>query len=168
MPTMSQLKRRAGAVLAQAAADQQRIDRIRAEIVDMQLDVRDIFPEGWPTFEGGERSAAQVAALAMAKYADGPGRTWTGLGRKPTWLHEALAAGAELDDFLVTDRKPTKPRPRQLQEARIEEKVVVYRCPDGTEWHGRGRRPQVLVNALKSGASLEDFATWRTAKNAKK
>jgi len=41
---------------------------------------------------------------------------------------------------------------------------MAYRCPDGTEWHRRGRRPQVLVNALKGGASLEKFATWRTAK----
>lgn len=161
---MSQLKRRAGEVLAKAAADQERIDQIRAEIVDLRLDACDIFPDGWPAFDGA-RGAAHEAAQAVAKYADGPGRTWTGLGRKPTWLHEALDAGAELDDFLVADRKLNRSKPRG---APVEEKVVVYRCPDGTEWHGRGRRPQVLVNALKGGASLDDFATWRTAKASKK
>ena len=165
MPTMSQLKRRAGAVLAKATDDQDRINRVRAEIVDLQLEASDIFPEGWPAFG---RGSAHEAGRAIAKYADGPGRTWTGLGRKPTWLHEALDAGAELDDFLVADRKPARPKPRQGKEAPVEDKVVVYRCPDGTEWHGRGRRPQVLVNALKGGASLEDFATWRSAAKAKK
>ena len=67
MPTMSQLKWRAGALLACAAADQQRIDRIRAEIVDMQLDVRDIFPEGcWlgSSMPPGGRAGGRFVAFA--------------------------------------------------------------------------------------------------------
>lgn len=70
--------------------------------------------------------------------------------------------------LLGADRKPVRPKSRQTQEAPTDEKVVVYRCPDGAEWHGRGRRPQVLVNALRGRASLEDFAAWRTARKAKK
>lgn len=32
----------------------------------------------------------------------GPGGTWTGRGKQPVWLRDALAAGATLGDFLVT------------------------------------------------------------------
>ena len=66
------------------------------------------------------------------------------------------------------NRKPPKAKASQPKPAPAEPKMLVYRCPDGTEWNGRGRRPQVLVNYLKVGASLEDYATWRTAKQSKK
>lgn len=38
------------------------------------------------------------------KYADGQGRTWSGLGPRPRWLKEALAAGRSEDDLRVRDR----------------------------------------------------------------
>lgn len=30
-------------------------------------------------------------------------QTWTGRGRKPKWIEEALASGGALDDFLIRD-----------------------------------------------------------------
>ena len=37
------------------------------------------------------------------KYRNGDNNeeTWTGRGRKPTWLVEALAAGRDLEDFAI-------------------------------------------------------------------
>lgn len=34
-----------------------------------------------------------------APYEDGDGNTWSGKGRRPNWLNEALDAGASLEDF---------------------------------------------------------------------
>lgn len=33
-----------------------------------------------------------------------------------------------------------------------------YRSPDGETWAGRGARPRWLVEALKAGSKVEDFA----------
>jgi DNA-binding protein H-NS len=38
---------------------------------------------------------------APAKYADGNGNTWSGGGRKPKWVKEALASGKSIDDLLA-------------------------------------------------------------------
>jgi DNA-binding protein H-NS len=38
------------------------------------------------------------------KYADGQGRTWSGLGPRPRWLKEALASGRSEHDLRVPDR----------------------------------------------------------------
>lgn len=48
----------------------------------------------------GRRGKASVGA---PKYAnpDDPGQTWTGRGRKPRWMIEALAAGKSLDDMAL-------------------------------------------------------------------
>jgi DNA-binding protein H-NS len=32
---------------------------------------------------------------------DNPAQTWSGTGRKPTWLVEALSSGQSLEDFAV-------------------------------------------------------------------
>jgi DNA-binding protein H-NS len=42
-------------------------------------------------------------APVAAKYAhpDNPSVTWSGRGRKPGWISEALAAGRSLNEFLI-------------------------------------------------------------------
>jgi DNA-binding protein H-NS len=42
-----------------------------------------------------------VKRKAKASYRDQNGNTWTGMGPKPRWLKEALAAGAPLDQFIA-------------------------------------------------------------------
>lgn len=34
-------------------------------------------------------------------YRDGKGNTWTGVGKRPNWVKEALMAGRTLDEFVV-------------------------------------------------------------------
>lgn len=45
-------------------------------------------------------------AAPPVRYRDDKGNTWTGRGKQPVWLREALAAGATLGSFLVTAAAP--------------------------------------------------------------
>jgi len=51
-----------------------------------------------PARQKRPRKKQQVAAPRYRNPAD-PSKTWVGTGRKPKWLIEALAGGAELSDF---------------------------------------------------------------------
>ncbi|AOY95299.1 endonuclease [Cupriavidus sp. USMAA2-4] len=35
------------------------------------------------------------------RYRDNAGNTWTGRGKRPGWLTQALAAGKQVEDFLI-------------------------------------------------------------------
>lgn len=48
-------------------------------------------------------SAPSRPARAV-KYADATGQTWSGVGKRPTWFKNALAAGTPLEDLLA--KKP--------------------------------------------------------------
>ena len=48
-------------------------------------------------------AAPAPTAKTPVRYRDAAGRTWTGVGKRPNWLRDALAAGASLDDFRVKD-----------------------------------------------------------------
>ena len=41
--------------------------------------------------------------VGIAKYRNpkNPSETWTGRGRKPRWLNEAIAAGADISDLEI-------------------------------------------------------------------
>lgn len=45
----------------------------------------------------------KAGAKAPAKYANpsDPSQTWSGRGRKPAWVHEALEAGKSIDDLTI-------------------------------------------------------------------
>jgi len=45
----------------------------------------------------------KAGAKAPAKYANptDPTQTWSGRGRKPAWVHEALQAGKSIDDLTI-------------------------------------------------------------------
>lgn len=47
------------------------------------------------------KGAAAKKASGQVKFSNGTGGTWVGLGKRPTWLREALAAGKQLSDFAV-------------------------------------------------------------------
>lgn len=50
----------------------------------------------------GKRTARKI------KFADGKGGTWTGIGKRPQWFRDALAAGKKPEDLLAkaNDRSP--------------------------------------------------------------
>jgi len=48
------------------------------------------------------RKAAKAASVpSVAKYTDGTGRTWSGVGKRPNWFKDALAAGKSAEDLLI-------------------------------------------------------------------
>lgn len=51
----------------------------------------------------GAKPAAKAATKGAAKYANpaDPSQTWTGRGRQPGWVKEALAAGKSLDTMAI-------------------------------------------------------------------
>jgi DNA-binding protein H-NS len=50
-----------------------------------------------------ERTKGGSTGGVQAKYRhpDNPSLTWSGRGKRPAWVNEALAAGKSLDDFAV-------------------------------------------------------------------
>ena len=48
-----------------------------------------------------KRKNASTKAPAVVKYTNGMGGNWGGIGKRPTWLRDALAAGKQLSDFAV-------------------------------------------------------------------
>ena len=54
--------------------------------------------------------AAKTAKTAKPpKYADGAGNTWGGMGKRPEWIRQALAAGQALEDFLIANGQTSAP-----------------------------------------------------------
>jgi DNA-binding protein H-NS len=47
------------------------------------------------------RGAAKKSAAQVVKYSNGTGGTWGGIGKRPQWLRDAIAAGKQLSDFAV-------------------------------------------------------------------
>ncbi len=85
------------------------IDRIKEAIAHYDITVDELFGST-PARAARKRAAAgqpRKAAAAkkvggVAKYTDGAGRTWSGVGKRPNWFKEALAAGKTAEDLLVT------------------------------------------------------------------
>lgn len=49
-------------------------------------------------FEG---KAASKKAPRTIKFTDGKGGTWSGIGKRPNWFKDALAAGRKPEDLLA-------------------------------------------------------------------
>ncbi|HEY8946277.1 MAG TPA: H-NS histone family protein [Polyangiaceae bacterium] len=74
--------------------------------VDPALFLRIVGIDATPQADYRESMAAAKAAInGPAKYADGKGNSWSGQGRRPKWLKDALAAGNALADFAVGQPK---------------------------------------------------------------
>jgi DNA-binding protein H-NS len=51
---------------------------------------------------GKARKPAAKKVGGVAKYTDGAGRTWSGVGKRPNWFKDAIAAGKTAEDLLVS------------------------------------------------------------------
>lgn len=114
MPTsLSKIKSQIEKLQKQAAAIESGIVvRIKAEIAKHGLTAEQLFGSSSTARVGGRGSAAakpkstaKAGASKPAKFADGTGNTWGGMGKRPQWIHDALEAGKSLDAFLVSDKK---------------------------------------------------------------
>jgi DNA-binding protein H-NS len=91
MDQITRLQKEAAAIQGEV------IDRIRKEIIKYALTPEQLF--GTAPSRRGKKPVQK--ATRTAKYADGAGNTWMGIGPRPAWLRQALEAGKALEDFLI-------------------------------------------------------------------
>jgi DNA-binding protein H-NS len=82
------------------------VDRIRKEIAKYSLTPEQLFGESKGREQRAVKPAKKASKARAAKYADGSGNTWGGMGKRPEWLRQALEAGKALEEFLVGGGKP--------------------------------------------------------------
>lgn len=76
------------------------VDKIKAAIAMYELTAADLgfgARVGRPAVKS--RAGRKAAKASGAVYSNGAGLTWSGRGRRPAWVNEALAAGKSLDDL---------------------------------------------------------------------
>lgn len=92
---------------AQIAALQKEAEEVRKqEIVAVMAEIKAKMAEYGITLQDLEasfrRRGRSKADMGQAKYRNpATGETWSGKGRKPAWLVQALAQGKSLDDFAI-------------------------------------------------------------------
>lgn len=91
MDQITRLQKEAAAIQGEV------VDRIRKEISKYGLTPEQLFGKA-PSRRG---TKPVQKSTRTAKYADGAGNTWTGMGPRPAWLRQALEAGNALEDFLI-------------------------------------------------------------------
>ena len=77
--------------------------------------------------------------VRSAKYSDGQGNTWSGMGKRPYWLRDALNAGRSLEEF-ATGSVPAKTKSPMVSKKRKSK--ALYRDQAGNTWTGMGPRPR--------------------------
>ena len=79
---------------AQRIAKTAGIIRVRSLMDDLCITIADM---------GGATAVkrAAKASTATAAYVSKDGKTWSGKGRHPFWLRDAMASGANLADFKI-------------------------------------------------------------------
>ncbi|MGM9479561.1 H-NS histone family protein [Roseateles sp. NT4] len=97
------------------------VDRIRKDIAKFGLTAEQLFGET-TSRQPKARPAAKTSAKG-AKYADGSGNTWGGMGKRPDWLRQALTSGKTLEDFLV-GRATASATPAKASRKRVGKKKV--------------------------------------------
>lgn len=100
--------------------------------------------------------AGKATPQRSAKYSDGQGNSWSGIGKRPYWLRDALNAGRTLDEFTAEASSPT-PKSTKLKKSKKRKSKVVYRDQAGHTWSGMGPRPRWLKEALESGKTLDEM-----------
>lgn len=78
------------------------IGRIQEAIKHYGLTTEDLFPKAAAKVsKAATKPKAPKRAPAPAKYTDGAGKTWNGIGKRPGWFVAALAAGKTPKDLEI-------------------------------------------------------------------
>ncbi|SFR74952.1 DNA-binding protein H-NS [Mitsuaria sp. PDC51] len=137
------------------------IGRIKEAIKHYNLKPEDLFSS---TAKKGA-APAKTPRGGVAKYSSADGRTWSGVGKRPSWFREALEAGKSPEDLLVTStdapsRDSSGKRSLGGKRAASKQRRVgepKYHNGDGKTWTGKGTRPGWFVAALAEGRTAEDL-----------
>lgn len=132
------------------------ITRIKEAITHYSLTAEQL---GLGAMANGVKTKAKPGKAALArsaKYSDDKGNSWSGMGKRPYWLRDALAAGRTLEEFATGAESPktkgTKPKNSKKRRSK-----VTYRDQAGNTWSGMGPRPRWLKEALDAGKTLEEM-----------
>lgn len=106
---IAQLQKQADALRSREKAEV--IQRIKEAIAHYGITPDELFgvamaarrPGSTATQSGRKaRTSAAKKPVGVAKYTDGAGRTWSGVGKRPNWFKEAIAAGKQAEDLLIS------------------------------------------------------------------
>lgn len=107
MATYQDFKRQI-AELERKAANARKIEvsrvivAIRKQIAEFDLTPDDLFKNGGKATRVAQPRKVVKKAANPPKYEDPvTGKTWTGHGKKPGWIADAISKGASKDDFLI-------------------------------------------------------------------
>lgn len=104
MATYLELKAQAEALMQQAEnLRKQEIADVVAEIKQKMaqygISAADLGFSGGSAKRAGRRAGS--SATSVVRYKSPNGDTWSGMGRQPAWMKEALAQGKNKEDFAV-------------------------------------------------------------------
>ena len=88
------MKQRLQLVLCELAEQEEVIELIKQAVQKYELQPTDVF-----SAKDLETALAPALVDETIPFCDRAGNTWSGKGRRPTWLVEAIEAGAALEDF---------------------------------------------------------------------
>jgi len=76
------------------------ISNLKAQIAKYNLTAKDL---GLDTSKRGRKPGTKRSngAPNEAKFRGPDGQTWSGFGRQPQWLHDAVAQGKKKEDFAI-------------------------------------------------------------------
>lgn len=104
------------------------------------------------------KAGRAVAPARAVKYSDGQGNSWSGIGKRPYWLRDALDAGRTLEEFAVVASSSGAKSAKLTTSKKKRKSQIVYRDQAGHTWSGMGPRPRWLKEALDSGKTLEEMS----------
>jgi len=83
------------------AAEAKAIDDVRAEIQRLSASVGRSVEEILSMSNAGKRRKNDAPLVVKFRNTVNPDETWSGRGKRPRWLQDALANGASLEEFAV-------------------------------------------------------------------
>jgi DNA-binding protein H-NS len=84
------LHREIGALIAQRRHEA--LEQVKQQIAVLGFNVDDLIPK---------KRKETTPKTPKFRDADNPERTWSGRGKRPSWLQEKLAQGRSLEDFAI-------------------------------------------------------------------
>jgi DNA-binding protein H-NS len=93
-----------------AAIQSEIVTRIRKDIAKYGLTADQLFSAAGGVKEARAKPGTRNTKVSKPpKYGDSAGNTWGGMGKRPEWIRQALAAGKALEDFLIVKSTPSAP-----------------------------------------------------------
>ena len=147
------------------------IAKIKVAIASYGISADELF--GSVSSTANKQAPAKTGQSNRAKFSDGNGNVWGGMGPRPKWLREALSSGRDLMEFLTqpdmgsgasgtADRAPPVRRATRKQtrkNAKVQDKTPSRSAyTDGEHsWSGMGPRPRWLKDAIAGGKTLDEL-----------